>query len=36
VSQVKGSDAHGDPSLAAPSAPSGAQTVPQAPQAEKA
>nr|WP_311529563.1 MFS transporter [uncultured Ralstonia sp.] len=39
VRQVKGSDAHGDPSLAAPSAPSapsGAQTVPHAPQAEKA
>ncbi|CAJ0813117.1 MFS transporter [Ralstonia flaminis] len=38
VSQVKGSDAHGDPSLGAPSAPAGAstlQTAPQAAQAEK-
>lgn len=39
ASQVKGSDAHGDPSLAAPagsSGPSGPQTVPQAAHAEKA
>lgn len=35
VSQVKGSDAHGDPSLAAPSGASGPQAVPQAPRAEK-
>ena len=35
VSQVKGSDAQGDPSLAAPSGASGPQAVPQAPRAEK-
>ncbi|MGM3274800.1 MFS transporter [Ralstonia sp. 24A2] len=35
VSQVKGLDAHGDPSLAAPSGASGPQAVPQAPRAEK-
>ena len=35
VSQVKGSDAHGDPSLAASSGASGPQAVPQAPRAEK-
>jgi len=35
VRQVKGSDAHSDPSLTAPSAPSGPQAVPQAAQTEK-
>ncbi|PLT16206.1 MULTISPECIES: MFS transporter [Ralstonia] len=36
ISQVKGSDERGDPSLAAPAGPSAPQPVPQAPQAEKA
>jgi predicted MFS family arabinose efflux permease len=36
VSQVKGSDERGDPSVAAPAGPSAPHPVPQAPQAEKA